>query len=198
MAEFTLPPSPPEPVAPKHPAAGLLRFLLELLETILLAAVLFFGINAATARIRVQSISMQPTLYDEDFVVVNKLAYKLGSPNRGDVVIFMPPLASEKIPYIKRLIGLPGDTIRVSTGSVYVNGTLLEENYVKAPPNYAGNWVVPQGTIFVLGDNRNNSSDSHFWGVVPLQNVIGKAEFVYFPISHWKSLVPSSASAAGN
>ncbi len=198
MNEYPPPPIPPETVPVQPKTTNWLSFLLEFLETVLLAALFFFGINAITARIRVESISMQPTLYESDFVVVNKLAYKLGTPSRGDVIVFKPPIPADTVPYIKRVIGMPGDTIRVTAGQVFVNGTLLEENYIMAAPDYSGNWVVPQSSIFVLGDNRNNSSDSHFWGMVPLKNVIGKAEFVYYPISHWKSLLPSSAAAAGN
>jgi len=198
MNEITPLSNPSEPISPKKPASSLWRFLLDFLETVLLAMLLFFGINTLTARIRVQSVSMQPTLYEKDFVVVSKLAYMLGSPGRGDVIVFNPPFNAKEVPYIKRVIGLPGDTIRVSGGRVYVNGTPLEEHYIKALPAYTGTWLVPQGAIFVLGDNRNNSSDSHDWGMVPIGNVIGKAEFIYFPFSHWKSLVPSSASAAGN
>ncbi len=173
------------------------QFLTELLQTILLAALIYLAINAATARIRVKSISMQPTLYESDFVVVNKLSYKLGMPGRGDIVVFRVPFDPTSEPYIKRVIGLPGDTVRIANRKVYVNDVLLDEPYIKAEPSYTGSWIVPQESLFVLGDNRNNSSDSHQWGMVPLGNVIGKAEFIYFPVSHWKDLNPATARAAG-
>ena len=172
-------------------------FLMDLLQTLVLAALLYLGINAISARIRVQSISMQPTLYEQDFVIVNKLAYRLGSPSRGDIIVFQPPMDPGGEPYIKRVIGLPGDTVKILDGKVYVNEVLLQESYIKAPTGYRGTWIVPADDLFVLGDNRNNSADSHQWGMLPLKNVIGKAEVVYYPISHWQILNPATAAAAG-
>jgi signal peptidase I len=188
----------PDPGSPEQPedSGGLRRFLLDVLETVVLALVLFAGINAISARIRVESISMQPTLYDGDFVIVNKIAYKLGTPQRGDVIIFHYPLNPNIEPYIKRVIGLPGDHVKVANGKVYINGTPLREPYIKAPPGYEGSWDVPPNSLFVLGDNRNNSSDSHSWGMVPIQNVIGKAEVVYWPPSQWQLLNQATAAAA--
>jgi signal peptidase I len=190
----TLPEPPEQP--PEEPG-GLRRFLLDLLETILLAAVLFVGINAVSARIRVESISMQPTLYEGDFIIVNKLAYKLGTPSRGDVIIFHAPPDPTGEPYIKRVIGLPGDTVEVNGGEVYINGVPLREPYIKAAPNYHNTFHVPLDSLFVLGDNRNNSSDSHSWGPVPIRDVIGKAELVYLPFNHWQVLNEHVAAAAG-
>lgn len=175
---------------------GFRRFVFDLLETVLLSLVLFLAINAISARIRVESISMQPTLYAGDFIIVNKLAYKLGSPKRGDIVIFHYPPNPDIEPYIKRVVGLPGETVRVHDGRVYINEVPLNEPYVAANPNYEGTWVVPQDALFVLGDNRNKSSDSHSWGMVPLENVIGKAEVVYWPPSEWKLLNQMTAAAA--
>jgi signal peptidase I len=177
---------------------GVKAFLIELIETILLSVLLFLVINIATSRILVESISMQPTLYERDRVLVNRLAYKLGQPSRKDIIVFIPPLNGESEPYIKRVIGLPGDNIHILNGQVIVNGNVLEETYLQARPNYVGSWVVPEGQLFVLGDNRNNSSDSHYWGTVPIENVIGKAEFIYWPATHLKALNPASAAAAGN
>lgn len=187
----------PERVPSGQNPRELKRFLKELLETLLIAAILFAGINAVSSRIRVKSISMQPTLYEMDFVLVNKLSYKLGEPNRGDVIVFENPLDPDSEPYIKRVIGLPRDTVEVRDGVVYINDSILTESYTKAPPEYTGEWIVPEGSLFVLGDNRNNSSDSHQWGMVPINNVIGKALFVYYPVEHWKTLNPTTASAAG-
>ena len=172
------------------------RFLLDFFETVVLAVLLFLAINAVSARIRVESISMQPTLYEGDFVIVNKMAYKLGQPERGDVIIFHYPPDPTREPYIKRVIGLPGDEVRVGDGKVYINGEPLNEPYIKAPPNYANSWLVPPDSLFVLGDNRNNSSDSHSWGMVPLENVIGKAEVIYWPPSEWALLNQDWAAAA--
>ena len=175
---------------------GLRRFLLDVVETILLSLVLFLAINAVSARIRIESISMQPTLYAGDFVIVNKIAYKIGSPTRGDVIIFHYPPDPEREPYIKRVIGLPGDTVRVSNKQVYINDLPVRESYISAAPAYEGSWVVPEDSLFVLGDNRNSSSDSHSWGMVPVQNVIGKAEVVYWPPTEWKLLNEAVAVAA--
>lgn len=183
--------------APSGKTAGFRRFLLDVLETVLLSLVLFLGINAVSARIRVESISMQPTLYAGNFVIVNKLAYHLGKPGRGDIIIFRyPPDPEHEPPYIKRVIGLPGDQVKVSNGKVYVNDVPLAEPYISAPPRYEDSWTVPEDSLFVLGDNRNSSSDSHSWGMVPLENVIGKAEVIYWPPAAWRVLNEHTAAAA--
>jgi signal peptidase I len=174
-----------------------LRFGRDILETLVLSVIIFLAINTVSARIRVVQSSMQPTLYEGDFVIVNKLAYKMGEPGRGDVIVFQPPTAADDEPFIKRVIGLPGEQIEIQNGKVFVNGQEIHELYIKAPPNYAGHWLVPQGHLFVLGDNRNNSSDSHNWGYVPQTSIIGKALVVYLPVSHWQVLNPSVAAAAG-
>ncbi|MGB9672773.1 MAG: signal peptidase I [Anaerolineales bacterium] len=171
--------------------------LVDIIETILLSLVLYFGINAVSARIRVESISMQPTLKAGYYVIVNRLAYKIGKPNRGDIIIFRYPPDPQREPYIKRVIGLPGDTVQIQAGKVYVNGEQLIEPYIAAAPDYEGTWKVPEGNLFVLGDNRNRSSDSHSWGMVPLDNVIGKALVVYWPPDAWKVLETNVAVAAG-
>jgi len=178
-------------------SGGIKRFLVDALETILLSLVLFLGINAVSARIRIESISMLPTLRAGDFVIVSRVAYWIGSPGRGDVIIFHYPPDPDREPYIKRVIGLPGDTVRVTQGKVLVNDYALVEPYINADPSYEGVWTVPEGSIFVLGDNRNSSSDSHQWGMVPLKNVIGKAEVVYWPPAEWKLLNQDTAIAAG-
>jgi len=163
---------------------GFFRFLLDLLETLALAAVLYLGINAVSARIRVDGSSMEPTLRTGEYVIVNKLAYKLGSPRIGDVVVFRYPRNPSQ-EYIKRIIGLPGDQVKITRGRVYVNGEMLDEPYLAYPPSYQGNWSVSDSQLFVLGDNRNNSSDSHNWGMVPMENVIGKAVLIYWPPANW-------------
>jgi len=162
----------------------LLSWLADLLETILLAVVLFVGINLVSARIRVESISMEPTLIPGEFLIVNKLAYRFGEMQRGDVVVFYYPRDPSQR-YIKRIIGLPGDEVTVSGGRVFINGEPLNEPYLNAPPTYMGTWQVPPDGIFVLGDNRNRSADSHVWGMVPLNYIIGKAIFVYWPLNRF-------------
>lgn len=157
------------------------RTLVEILQTLLLAVLLYFAIDAVFARVRVVNISMQPTFIEGDVLLVNKLAYKLGKLHTGDVVIFHNPNDLEE-DYIKRLIGKPGDVVRVEGGVVCVNDIPLEEDYIADPPYYTGEWLVPQGFVFVLGDNRNQSSDSHSWGYVPLEDLVGKALVVYWPL----------------
>jgi signal peptidase I len=156
------------------------RELWDVVETILLALILYFAIDAVFARVRVENISMETTFMPGDVLVVNKLAYKLGDYQTGDVVIFHNP-NYEKEDFIKRIIGTPGDTVVIKGGKVYVNGNELQEKYISQPPIYEGEWRVPNDALFVLGDNRNESSDSHVWGFVPLKDVVGKALFVYWP-----------------
>jgi signal peptidase I len=196
MEQFRTESLPDPAIQEESQPGGFRRFLLDAVETILLSLILFLGINAISARIRIESISMQPTLFAGDFVIVNKLAYWLGNPGRGDVIIFHYPPDPGREPYIKRVIGLPGDIVRVSQGKVFVNKQPLNEPYISANPMYEGSWEVPPESLFVLGDNRNSSSDSHQWGMVPLKNVIGKAEVVYWPPTEWKMLNEPTAFAA--
>jgi signal peptidase I len=191
----TIVPDPPENT-PEVGPGEFWRALWEFVQTILLSILLFLAINALTARIRVKSISMQPTLYEKDFVLVSKLSYKFGDLHRKDIVVFHPPLDQEVEPYIKRVIGLPGDQVRIADGVVYVNDVPLSESYLSAPPQYAGTWEVPENAVFVLGDNRNSSSDSHQWGMVTTDRLIGKAIVVYWPVPHWKLLTQNTAAAA--
>lgn len=167
---------------PERP--NLLGILVDILETLLLSVVLFFLINAVSARIRIDGSSMEPNLHHGEFVIVSKVNYKIGEPERGDVVVFdFPRNITEE--YIKRVIGLPGEVIKVEGGQVYVDGQALAEPYLKMEPRYEGEWLVQEDELFVLGDNRNNSSDSHNWGMVPMENVVGEAFFVYWPPSSW-------------
>ncbi len=164
---------------------GFWRFLLDLIETLVLSVALFLGINAITARVLVEGFSMRPTLDNGEYVLVNKIAYRSSLPEYGDIIVFHFPIDPHQ-DFIKRVIGLPGDEIRVSDGKVSVNGYSLSEPYIAAAPLYAGSWIVPENHIFVLGDNRNNSSDSHSWGPVPSENVVGKAIIVYWPPPDWQ------------
>ena len=162
-------------------------FWRDLIETVLMAVVLFLLLNAVTSRVRVYNISMQPTLYECNLLVVNKFAYKLGTPKRGDIVIFHYQ-GTPTEDYIKRVIGLPGDTVNISNGVVQVNGQTLTEPYIAALPKYTGTWMVPEGELFVLGDNRNLSSDSHEWGFVKQEWIVGKAVLVYWPLDRIRVL----------
>lgn len=173
-----------EQVQPKAKRSGFFRFLVDVLETLVLSVVLFVSINLVSARIRVDGASMEPTLVSGEYVIVSRLSYRFGSPQRGDIIVFHFP-RDPKEEYIKRVIGLPGDVVEVKNGSVYVNGQYLDETYLKVSTNYVGTWNVPAGQLFVLGDNRNNSSDSHDWGTVPTEYVVGKALLVYWPPPSW-------------
>jgi signal peptidase I len=161
------------------------RFVLDILETIILAVVLYFGINALSARVRVDGFSMNPTLQNGEYILVNRLAYKTGHPERGDIIVFRLP-GDESQDLIKRVIGLPGDTVHVSDGIVMINGVQLDEPYIAQAPLYFGEWTVPQDSLFVLGDNRNDSRDSHQWNFLPIENVIGKSVLIYWPPPEWK------------
>jgi signal peptidase I len=174
----------PELSQPKDRHSGFLRNLADILETLVLSVLLFVSINLVSARIRVDGASMEPTLVSGEYVVVDRVSYRLGSPQRGDIIIFHYPL-NPKEEYIKRVIGLPGDEVEIKNNAVYVNGQLLDESYLKITTDYAGTWRVPESRLFVLGDNRNNSSDSHDWGTVPMDYVVGKAILVYWPPPSW-------------
>ena len=162
-------------------------FLFDILETLLLSALLFLVINTLSARVRVDGFSMLPTLNNGEYVLVNRLAYRFGQPARGDIIVFRFPV-NPKEDLIKRVIGLPGEEVVITDGQVYVNGTALEEPYIAASPRYTSQWSVPEGYLFVLGDNRNDSSDSHSWGLLPINNVVGKAVLVYWPFTDWMIL----------
>ena len=187
----------PEPTSPEERRSGFMRFMIDVIETLILSVLLFAGINAVSARIRVDGYSMEPSLHSGEFVIVNKLAYKFSSPKLGDVVVFRYPRDPHQ-EYIKRVIGAPGDRVRVSGGKLYVNNELIDEPYISAPPAYEiEERIVPEDTLFVLGDNRNNSSDSHNWGPVPMDLVIGKALFVYWPPEQWGLIsTPGAVNAA--
>ena len=184
----------PEPVAEQP--ANWKRFILDILETLVLAIVLYFGINAVSARVRVDGFSMRPTLQDGEYILVNKLAYKTGEPHRGDIVVFIFPVDPQE-DLIKRVIGLPGETVAIHSGTVSVNGIQLAEPYIASPPAYDDEWVVPEGQLFVLGDNRNDSRDSHQWGFLPSENVIGRAVLIYWPPEEWQVINHNLENVAG-
>jgi signal peptidase I len=163
------------------------RFFFDILETLLLSALLFVVINILTARVRVDGFSMLPTLKNNELALVNRLAYRFSKPERGDIIVFHFPV-NPKEDLIKRVIGLPGEEVVVTDGRVYINGTALEEPYIASAPAYTSKWSIPEGYLFVLGDNRNDSADSHTWGMLPLDNVVGKAVLVYWPITDWMIL----------
>ena len=185
-------PLAPTPAAAPAPGKGLLR---EIIETILLTVLIYAAVNFGTGRFRIEGSSMEPSMHSNQYVLVDKVSYMLGDPKRGDVIVFNYPLATER-DFIKRVIGLPGEAVSVSQGVVSVNGQPLEEPYISAPPTYENTWTLGPDEYFVLGDNRNSSSDSHSWGPLARHYFIGRAVFVYWPPTLW-GLVPHYTYAAG-
>ena len=191
---------------------GALRFAREMLETVVLTLIIFLLVRANITMYRVDGTSMVPTLHDKAYLIVNKtvyfhfdknavlnwlpgpdradsdVVYLFHSPQRGDIVVLNPPTQSNK-PFIKRVIGLAGDRIAIHDGKVYVNDVAIAEPYIASAPLYRypgggeGNTLtVPEGHVFVLGDNRNNSQDSHIFGPIALDRIVGQALVVYLPI----------------
>ncbi|MEA3376984.1 MAG: signal peptidase I [Chloroflexota bacterium] len=158
--------------------------LREILETALLTLIVFLILNTLTGRFQVRGSSMEPTLQDGQYLVISKLAYWLRPPKRGDIVVFHPPNGASD-DYIKRIVGLPGEQLRIVDGEVRVNGVAVEEPYVVRQGAYSGSWELEADKYFVLGDNRANSSDSHTWGTLPEENIIGKAWLCYWPPEAW-------------
>ena len=175
---------------------------IETLKTIGLSAVLAFGIRSFVAEARyIPSGSMLPTLQIDDRLIIDKISYRFSNPVRGDIIVFNPTAQLEKEKFkdafIKRVIGLPGDRIDVKDGKVYINGQVLTEKYLDEAPAY--NWsstaltpdgIVPEGHYLVLGDNRNNSYDSHYWGFVPKDKIVGKATVKFWPINRAGGIDP--------
>ena len=139
-----------------------------------------FGFQIA----RVEGQSMAPTLEDQDRLVVNKLVYRIGEPRRGDIVMLYYPLNPDKS-FVKRVIAEEGDTVRIVDGRVYVNDIPLKDDYVAPDYRSHDDWgpqVIPEGYYFVMGDHRNNSSDSRHWGMVPKKYIIGKVQLRWWPV----------------
>lgn len=137
----------------------------------------------------IPSNSMDPTLHIGDRLLVDKVSYRWQPPHRGDIVVFAPPPQLTRLGYetrqafIKRIVGEPGQTVEVVQGQVVVDGQPLQEPYILEPPAYTlAPVTVPPGQVFVMGDNRNDSNDSHVWGGLPQQNIIGRARFRFWPL----------------
>jgi signal peptidase I len=165
---------------------GALSWVRDLAFSVLIAVVLIVFIYQP---VKVEGTSMTPTLQNDERIFINKFTYRFGlaSIARGDTVVFWYPQDPTKS-YIKRVIGVPGDRVRVDGGQVYVNGQLLEEEYVPPINRDSVSWkdgeeqILPKEKYFVLGDHRNSSSDSRTWGYVPRDNIYGRAVFVYWPL----------------
>lgn len=195
----------PQPQTENHPTetpAPKENPWVETLKTIGLSAVLAFGIRSFVAEARyIPSGSMLPTLQINDRLIIDKISYNFSNPQRGDIVVFNPTAALEqqkfKDAFIKRVIGLPGDRVEVRNGKVFINGKVLKEKYIDEAPKY--NWssteltpdgIVPEGHYLVLGDNRNNSYDSHYWGFVPKDKIVGRAIVRFWPIDRAGGIDP--------
>ena len=160
-------------------------FFRELLVTFILAIAIFFSLQATVQSFIVVQSSMEPNFKEGQRLLVNKVVYHLHEPGRGDVIMLRPPQSPNQL-FIKRIIALPGDTIEIKAGAVYINGTKLYEPYTKEPPSYIfSKEKIPDNEYFVLGDNRNNSNDSHNGWTVPRQNIIGKAWLSIWPPKEW-------------
>ncbi len=184
----------------------------EAAKTIGLSLVLALGIRHFVAEARyIPSGSMEPTLQINDRLIIDKLSYNFRKPERGDIVVFSPTATLEKQnfkdAFIKRVIGLPGDKVEVKGGRVYVNDQPLRENYIEDKPAYSfsteqfnaqqgiQSQTVPADQYLVLGDNRNNSYDSHYWGYVPRDKIIGRAVVRFWPVDRVGELDPEPAYA---
>ncbi len=156
-------------------------FIKELVLTLVLAGVIYLLLQTVIQSTIVNNVSMQPTLIAEQRLIVVKTAYTFSDPQRGDIVIVRPPIAPDE-EWVKRLIGLPGDTVKVSGGVVNVNGVTLDEPYLNEQPNYTfGPYTVPEGHYFILGDNRNHSYDSHYNWTVTRDQIVGRAWLRIWP-----------------
>lgn len=190
--------------------AGFVGILREILETIIFALLVFLVVQAISRNYMVQSISMQPTLYEGQYLVVNRLVYANGSaidllkkvadrvtpvrrlidtvihaPRRGDVIVLVP-ITKTKPDLIKRVIGIGGDKVELRQGVLYLNDRAIDEPYVRAAVGQSwGPAVVGTGQLFVMGDNRGNSSDSRAFGMLPLSHVVGQAWLRYWPPKDW-------------
>lgn len=168
----------------------------EVGETIILTLVIFLLIQTVIRNFRVVGTSMVDNLHDGQYLIIDKLSYNplisenlgIGGPQRGDVVVFEPPNRPGE-DYVKRIIALPGETVEVKNGQVFINGTPLNEPFEPSQMSYTMRpQVVPEGTVFVLGDNRNNSNDSHNWGALPIENIVGRAWLSYWPPESWGTI----------
>ncbi len=184
-----------QPTASQRDLTGIRQqeLLRELTTTLLITIILFLGLRYSAQAVPLDGPSMQPGLHSNERVLVNSLAYLFRQPQRGDVIVFHPPDALTER-YIKRVIGLPGDTVRLTLANVYINGVKLNEPYIEPVPyGYTENQepeTVHLGPdqFFVMGDNRTDSQDSRFFGPITQSEIVGKAEFVVWPLNDFHDI----------
>jgi signal peptidase I len=168
-------------------------FLREVAEVILLAVILYIGISFAVQTVHVEGLSMFATLDDNDYLIANKIDYRLHAPQRGDIIILRPP-NNNSTDFIKRVIALPGELLLIRDGVVYINGHRLIEPYLPEAWVVFNNWpatgstngtVIPPNQYFVMGDNRNKSQDSRYFGPIGRDRIDGRAWFRIWPLDHF-------------
>ncbi len=176
-------------------------FLREFLAILVLAIAIFLLTQATIPGFYVDGSSMEPNLHPGQTLRINKVVYNFHEPERGDVIVFLNPDNPDEPPYIKRIIGLPGETIEIKDGVVYINGLKLGEPYIKDPSSRSfPEQKIPENEYFVLGDNRNNSQDSRAGWTVPVESIIGKAWLSTWPPSEWglaPNYSPTTLTATG-
>ena len=162
-----------------------LRLIREVIETITVTLLILFIIRLAVQSFRTDGQSMEPNFHTGEYVLVNKVAYFFQEPHRGDVIVFHYPFDIHK-DFMKRVIGMPGDTIQTTETQVLVNGEILHEPYVSLPLNFESRtWKLGTNESFVMGDNRDNSLDSRIWGPLEQKYIVGKVMVVYRPVTTW-------------
>jgi signal peptidase I len=168
-------------------------FLRELAEVVLLAVILYIGISFAVQTVHVEGLSMFATLDDNDYLIANKIDYRLHAPQRGDIIILRPP-NNNSTDFIKRVIALPGERLLIRDGVVYINGHHLIEPYLPEAWVVFNSWptvgssngsVIPPNQYFVMGDNRNKSQDSRYFGPIGRDRIDGRAWFRIWPLDHF-------------
>jgi signal peptidase I len=162
----------------------------QVLAVVLIAIGVFLLSRATVQTSVVVGSSMEPSFEDGQRLLVNKVVYRFREPQRSEVIVFQPP-SGHGPDFIKRIIALPGDTVEIKGGAVYINDRALDEPYIKAAPSYTmASEEIPEGEYFVLGDNRNNSNDSHSWGTLPQENIVGKVWISIWPPGTIPSYTP--------
>jgi signal peptidase I len=180
----------PTPPAEAPAAAGLQHpnMLRDIVETMVLVAIAFLVVNALIGRFRIEQVSMLPNLHEGEYVIVDKVSYAFRQPERGEIIVLRNPNPGQP-DLIKRVIGLPGETIEVRGGQVYIDGQPLTEPYIAQPMGREQTPITLQaGQYFVMGDNRGNSSDSREFGARPADDIVGRAWIIYWPPSDWQVL----------